>query len=164
MKTQHLLVCLGLLVAGCARQTAGEARPALAPAAPTAEAYVFDFYENLGDHPLDRALAACLDGDPGTAGVTRCYDEFLVRYEDQLERNYERTLQLLGPVAGKRLENSQALWRRHLEAEYELIEAQYEGLVGSQYRQLMALERLIPVRHRSLALHLYAQALAADRE
>jgi hypothetical protein len=51
-----------------------------------------------------------------------------------------------------------------MELEFELIEAQYEGLEGTQYQQLMAVERLILVRNRCLALQMYAQALAADRE
>lgn len=73
--TPHLLPGLVLLFAGCASQTTVQSRAALASASPPAQAYIYDFYETLGDHPVDQALKACVDGDPGTYGVTRCYDE-----------------------------------------------------------------------------------------
>jgi len=160
---QILLLCLVLLFAGCVHRTAVHAQPTRS-GAPAGDSYTYSFYETLSDYPLDQTLKACIDSDPGTSGVTRCYDKLLEQYEGQLNRNYERTLKLLDPAAREQLESSQALWHRHMKLEFELIEAQYEDLEGTQYQQLMAIERLILVRNRCLALHMYAQALAADRE
>lgn len=151
-----------LLLTGCTSRSAAQSQP-LQPEKSAADAFTFNAYAELGDYPLDQALKACLDADPGTSGITRCYNEFLKQYEAQLNRNYNRVEALLGPASAQ-LQASQALWEKHYTAELALIEAQYKGLTGTQYAQLMAIERLLPVRARCLQLHLYAQALSADRE
>jgi uncharacterized protein YecT (DUF1311 family) len=154
------LVLAALLFAGCSTHSIAQSPPG----ASTADTYVLSPLVALGDYPLDRDLQACIEADPGTSGVTRCYSEHLKSYEAQLNRNYQRARALLGPGSSSRLQSSQSAWEIHMEKEFKLIEAQYQGMEGTQYQQLIAIEKLALVRARCLQLHMYAQALAADRE
>jgi uncharacterized protein YecT (DUF1311 family) len=151
-----------LFLLGCGPTKSVQAQP-VTDAAST-DAYQVDVQALLGDYVIDRDLQTCITANPGTSGVTACYNEYLKRYEGQLNRTYERAAALLGPKAAAKLKASQDLWQAHMQAELDLIEAQYQGLEGTQYTQIMALERLLLVRARCLQLQVYAQTLAADRE
>jgi uncharacterized protein YecT (DUF1311 family) len=162
MRQLYPFFFLAILFIGCSQPKLVQAQP-VTDAAST-DAYQVDVQALLGDYVIDRDLQACMTANPGTSGVTDCYNEFLKRYEGQLNRTYERAAALLGPKAAAKLKASQNLWQAHLAAELDLIEAQYQGLEGTQYTQIMALERLLLVRARCLQLQVYAQTLAADRE
>lgn len=159
---RHLtaFVLAALLFASCGTRGIAQSPPA----ASAADTYVLSPLVALGDYPLDRNLQACCEADPGTSGITRCYSEHLKSYEAQLNRNYQRAISLLSPGGASKLQSSQAAWETHMEKEFKLLEAQYQGLEGTQYQQLIAIEKLALVRARCLQLHTYAQALAADRE
>jgi uncharacterized protein YecT (DUF1311 family) len=163
MRQLYPFLLFAFLFAGCSQPKLVQAQPVTDDITAT-DAYQVDIQTLLGGYAIDKDLQACMTRDPGTSGVTACYNEYLKRYEAQLNRTCARTTALLGPKAAAQLKTSQDLWQAHMEAELNLIEAQYKGMEGTQYTQIMALERLLLVRARCLQLQVYAQTLAADRD
>jgi uncharacterized protein YecT (DUF1311 family) len=114
-------------------------------------------------NPIDKALEACIDKDPSTAGMTRCIDTAYEAWDKELNRNYATLMGRLKPAGKQSLKNAQVEWLRFRDAEFKLIDDIYSTLQGTMYIPMRVSERVEIVKKRALALASYSD-LAEEAE
>lgn len=128
------------------------------------EEFIFSLWDELGDHPLDKSLRSCVDGNAGDLGTRNCLKESLTSWKEEVAKwaNAIGTQLLRGPAA-EAFKDSQTAWDTYKEKEFKFIEMKYEGMSGTMYQKRMSLEKVTLVRHRGLELYGYQQALNVER-
>jgi uncharacterized protein YecT (DUF1311 family) len=104
-------------------------------------------------HPIDRQLAACVERDYSTAGMTNCAYEAQEAWDQELNTRYAQLLASLPAAEADALRAAQRQWLAFRDAEYDLIDAVFGQLEGTMW---------IPVRvsHRSSLTEKRARDLA----
>ncbi len=126
--------------------------------------FVYNLWNELGDHPLDKDLRACVDGNPGDMGIRNCLRDALSAWNDEVAKwSDEIGNQLLRGESAESFKASQTAWETFKESEFLFIEKKYEGMNGTMFLKRMKMEKVIVVRHRGLQLYNYQQALNVDR-
>lgn len=116
------------------------------------------------EHPLDTAFERCQQEDQSTAGVVQCSEEFLNKWDQELNRAYKELMRLLPKEGQSALRASQRAWIPWRDSEHELVGAYYETLSeksggGTMWSVAHAVSTLEPTRGRALELIAYADEL-----
>ncbi|MDD2759926.1 MAG: DUF1311 domain-containing protein [Methylomonas sp.] len=74
-------------------------------------------------HQLDLDYEACMTPTPDYAGMMACVETYSQKWEDELNRVYEKFRQRLDDKTRPTLENAQNAWLAHRKAEVELYPA-----------------------------------------
>lgn len=131
---------------------------------PIEEEFIYSFWDELGDHPLDKKLKACVDENAGDMGTRNCLKQSLASWNEEVAKWSDaiRNQLLRGPAADA-FGQSQDQWNAYKDLEFKFIEQKYEGLSGTMYQKRIKLEKVSLVRHRGLELYAYQQALNVER-
>lgn len=105
------------------------------------------------EHPLDKALSACIEADPSTLGMHACNDRFRQKWDAELNRYYA----LLGGDKNTELRRAQVAWIAFRDAEFKRIEAHYRLIYersggGTMWGLLANASKTELVRQRALEL------------
>ena len=109
------------------------------------------------DEFLDRCLAQPNHGS--TAGQIECINRARQGWDGEMNHDYRRLADHLGPKARVSLRNAQRRWLQYRDADQPLIDSVYRLTRGTMFAPLHAYSRLRLVRERSLILKSYFTAL-----
>lgn len=113
-------------------------------------------------HQIDENLKQCLAKKENmtTAGMVACTNVAIQEWDKELNISYKALMDKLDAKAKEKLKNSQRAWIKYRDLEYENIESIYEGLDGSMYIQMQAMDKLKIIKARVLELNSYLSTLS----
>lgn len=114
-------------------------------------------------HPIDSEEALCMEGDNTTASIVQCSNEAERKWDKELNRIYKLLLQQLDAKGQGSLQNSQAQWIQHRDAEFQAFRDIYGTLNGSMWQTVIASSRAELVKARVLALQNYLDVFEVNR-
>ena len=114
------------------------------------------------EHPIDRKLGACVDGNPSTAGAIECIGDAYAAWDRELNDAYKALMGRLAQPQQEAFRKSQRQWLAWRDAEFATIDAVYGGLEGTMFLPMRVDERMQIVRERALALRGYQSLLTMD--
>ena len=110
-------------------------------------------------HPIDKALDACIDKNGSTAGMVECTDKAYAAWDRELNKNYTQLMRQLTPAQKTVLKTAQLDWLKYRDSEFKAIDSIYDTLQGTMYIPMRIAERLEVVKRRALALAGYIDLL-----
>ena len=106
-------------------------------------------------HPIDKALEACIDKNGSTAGMVECTDKAYAAWDKELNKNYSELMRTLKPPQKEALRSSELEWIKYRDLEFKFIDSVYDALQGTMYIPMRIAARMEVVKHRALELHEY---------
>src|SRR5258706_1478780 len=113
------------------------------------------------DHPIDKALEACVEKDGSNAGIIECTGKAYQAWDKELNKNYGALMRKLKPAQKEALKSAQLEWIKHRDADFKLIDSIFDTLEGTMYISMRIESRTEPVKARALLLKSYLD-LAED--
>ncbi len=117
------------------------------------------FAQEPKEHPIDKALGACIDKDGSTAGMVQCIDIAYKNWDKELNRAYGELMKKLAPAARASLKESQLQWIKFRDLEFKFQDSVYSKLEGTMYIPMSADSRMQVVKSRALELRSYLELL-----
>ena len=103
-------------------------------------------------HPIDKALDACVDKNGSTAGMVECTDKAYAAWDKELNKNYGELMRKLKLQQKEALRLSQLDWIKHRDLEFKFIDSMFDTFQGTMYIPMRIGARLDIVKSRALAL------------
>ncbi len=105
-------------------------------------------------HPIDVTVDRLLEEDQSTHGQIRAFGKGCELWDQELNRAYAETMQLLGKTepARKALKEAQRAWLAFRDKEYAALAAIYETKDGTMYRPMQVADRMEIVKARAQQL------------
>lgn len=103
-------------------------------------------------HPIDKALEACIDKNGSTAGMVECTDKAYAAWDKELNRNYAELIRALKLKQKEALRLAQLEWIKYRDMEFKLIDSIYDTLEGTMYIPMRIDARLEVIKKRALEL------------
>ena len=119
------------------------------------------FAQEESQHPIDKALDACIEKDPSTAGTIQCTDKAYLAWDKELNKTYVALMRALRPAQKEVLKAAQLEWIKVRGADFKLIDSIYDTLQGTMYIPMRIDARMELVKKRALQLRGYLE-LTAD--
>src|SRR5881397_914981 len=91
------------------------------------------FAQEQIQHPIDKALEACIDKNGSTAGMVECTDKAYAAWDKELNKNYGDLMRKLATKQKEALRLSQLEWIKHRDLEFKFIDSIYDTLAGTMY-------------------------------
>jgi len=117
------------------------------------------YSQQTPQHPIDKALEACLDKDSTTAGMVDCIGKAYDKWDKELNRVYAELMKRLSPDARTKLKEAQVQWLKFRDAEFQMQGGIYSKLEGTMYIPMSADSRMQVVKNRALELKSYLDLL-----
>lgn len=106
-------------------------------------------------HPIDKALEACIDKNGSTAGMVECTDKAYAAWDKELNKNYGDLMRGLKPKQKEPLRLAQLEWIKYRDLEFKLIESIYDTVEGTMYIPMRIDARMEVIKKRALELKGY---------
>ena len=106
----------------------------------------------LERHPIDLALAACLEKNGTTTGMVDCYGEAEGRWDQELNRAYCTLLAPLDEQSKRKVQEAQRAWLSFRDGQLSAISAVYGAREGTVWRVVAARQSMEVVREQALRL------------
>lgn len=103
-------------------------------------------------HPIDKALEACIDKNGSTAGMVECTDKAYVAWDKELNKNYGELMRTLKPSQKEALRLAQLEWIKYRDLNFKLIDSLYDTMQGTMYIPMRIDSRMEVVKKRALEL------------
>ena len=103
-------------------------------------------------HPIDKALDACIDKNGSTAGMVECTDKAYAAWDKELNKNYGELMRALNPKQKEALRLAQLEWIKYRDLEFKSIDSIYETLQGTMYIPMRIDARMEVIKKRALEL------------
>src|SRR6266850_87316 len=103
-------------------------------------------------HPIDKALEACIDKNGSTAGMVECTDKAYAAWDKELNKNYGELLRALKPNQKEPLRLAQLEWIKYRDLDFKLIDSIYDTMEGMMYMPMRIDTRMEVVKKRALEL------------
>ena len=103
-------------------------------------------------HPIDKALDACIDKNGSTAGMVECTDKAYAAWDKELNRNYGELMRALNPKQKEALRLAQLEWIKQRDLEFKFIDSMFDTFQGTMYIPMRIGARLDIIKQRALAL------------
>jgi uncharacterized protein YecT (DUF1311 family) len=103
-------------------------------------------------HPIDKALDACIDQNGSTAGMVECTDKAYAAWDKELNRNYGELMRTVTAKQKEALRLSQLEWIKHRDLEFKFIDSMFDTFQGTMYIPMRVGARLDIIKQRALAL------------
>ena len=103
-------------------------------------------------HPIDKALDACIDQNGSTAGMVECTDKAYAAWDKELNKNYGELMRTIKPKQKEALRLSQLEWIKHRDLEFRFIDSIFDTFQGTMYIPMRVGARLEVIKQRALAL------------
>jgi len=106
-------------------------------------------------HPIDKALEACIDKNGSTAGMVECTDKAYAAWDKELNKNYGELMRTLKPSQKETLRLAQLEWVKFRDLDFKLIDSVYDTMQGTMYIPMRVDARMEVVKERALELKGY---------
>lgn len=106
-------------------------------------------------HPIDKALEACIDKNGSTAGMVECTDKAYAAWDKELNKNYGELMRTLKPTQREALRSAQFEWIKYRDLDFKLIDSVYDTMQGTMYIPMRVDARMEVVKKRALELKGY---------
>lgn len=103
-------------------------------------------------HPIDKALDACIDTNGSTAGMVECTDKAYAAWDKELNKNYGELMRALNPKQKEALRLAQLEWIKYRDLEFKSIDSVYDTLEGTMYIPMRISAHLEVIKKRALEL------------
>ncbi len=110
-------------------------------------------------HPIDKALDACIDKNGSTAGMVECTDKAYAAWDKELNRNYGELMRALNPRQKEALKLAQLEWIKYRDLEFKSIDSIYDTLQGTMYIPMRISAHLEVIKKRALELSNYLELI-----
>ena len=108
--------------------------------------------QEQAQHPIDKALEACIDKNGSTAGMVQCTDKAYAAWDKELNQNYGELMRTLKPSQKEALRLAQLEWIKYRDLDFKLIDALYDTMQGTMYIPMRIDARMEVVKKRALEL------------
>lgn len=115
------------------------------------------FAQEESQHPIDKALDACIEKNGSTAGMVECTDKAYLAWDKELNKNYGALMRALKPAQKEVLKAAQLEWIKGRDADFKLIDSIYDTLQGTMYIPMRIDARMELVKKRTLQLKGYLE-------
>ena len=103
-------------------------------------------------HPIDKALEACIDKNGSTAGMVQCTDKAYAAWDKELNKNYGELMRTRKPAQKEALRLAQLEWIKYRDLDFKLIDSLYDTMQGTMYIPMRIDARMEVVKKRALEL------------
>ena len=103
-------------------------------------------------HPIDKALEACIDKNGSTAGMVECTDKAYAAWDKELNKNYGELMRALKPAQKEALRLTQLEWIKYRDVNFKFIDSVYDTMDGTMYIPMRIDSRMEVVKKRALEL------------
>jgi len=103
-------------------------------------------------HPIDKALDACIDKNGSTAGMVECTDKAYAAWDKELNKNYGELMRALKPKQKEALRLAQLEWIKYRDLEFKSIDSIYDTMEGTMYIPMRISAHLEVIKKRTLEL------------
>jgi len=103
-------------------------------------------------HPIDKALDACIDKNGSTAGMVECTDKAYAAWDKELNKNYGELMRALNSKQKEALRLSQLEWIRHRDLEFKFLDSMFDTFQGTMYIPMRIGARLDVIKQRAVEL------------
>ena len=103
-------------------------------------------------HPIDKALEACIDKNGSTAGMVQCTDKAYAAWDKELNKNYGELMRSLKPPQKEALRLGQLEWIKYRDLDFKLIDSLYDTMQGTMYIPMRIDARMEVIKKRALEL------------
>ena len=103
-------------------------------------------------HPIDKALDACIDKNGSTAGMVECTDKAYAAWDKELNKNYGELMRTLNPKQKEALRLAQMEWIKYRDLEFKSIDSVYDTMDGTMYIPMRIGAHLEVIKKRALEL------------
>jgi uncharacterized protein YecT (DUF1311 family) len=110
-------------------------------------------------HPIDKALEACIDKNGSTAGMVECTDKAYAAWDKELNKNYGELMRALKPSQKEALKLAQLEWIKYRDLDFKLIDSLYDTMQGTMYIPMRIDARMEVVKKRALELKGYLELI-----
>ena len=114
--------------------------------------------------PIDKFYNECIDRNGSTAGMSDCTRQAARMWDAEMNKAYNKLLNLLGPTKSQALRESQRAWIMFRDQEFRAIDDIYSLLQGTMYVPAQEYSRLRLVKERTLLLRHYVSLIAESRD
>jgi len=104
------------------------------------------------DHPIDKALEACIEKDGSNAGIIDCTGKAYQAWDKELNKNYGALMRKLKPAQKEALKAAQLGWIKQRDADFKLIDSIFDTLEGTMYISMRIESKTELVKERALQL------------
>ena len=103
-------------------------------------------------HPIDKALDACIDQNGSTAGMVECMDKAYAAWDKELNKNYGELMRTLNAKQKEALRLSQLEWIKHRDLEFKFLDSMFDTFQGTMYIPMRVGARMDIIKHRAVEL------------
>jgi uncharacterized protein YecT (DUF1311 family) len=103
-------------------------------------------------HPIDKALDACIDQNGSTAGMVECTDKAYAAWDKELNKNYVELMRTLNAKQKEALRLSQLEWIKHRDLEFKFLDSMFDTFQGTMYIPMRVGARMDIIKHRAVEL------------
>jgi uncharacterized protein YecT (DUF1311 family) len=123
------------------------------------------FGQTDNKHNIDIELQNCLDSSENytTKGMTDCVIQATVKWDKELNKNYQKLLTLLTAEQKEKLRIAQRQWVAYRDKEIELSNQIYSDMEGTMWIPISAETKLELTKQRTLVLEGYIANLTIDK-
>lgn len=120
--------------------------------------------QEQNQHPIDRALEACIDKNPSTAGMVECTDKAYAAWDKELNKNYVELMRALKPKQKEALRLAELEWIKYRDLDFKLIDGIYDTMQGTMYIPMRIDARMEVIKKRALQLKGYLELIQEGGE
>jgi uncharacterized protein YecT (DUF1311 family) len=103
-------------------------------------------------HPIDKALDACIEKNGSTAGMVECTDQAYAAWDTELNKIYGQLMRTLSAKQKEALKLSELEWIKYRDLEFKFIDSIYDTMQGTMYIPMRVATRLEVIKKRALEL------------
>jgi len=103
-------------------------------------------------HPIDKALDACIEKNGSTAGMVECTDKAYAAWDKELNKNYVELMRALNPKQKEALRLAQMEWIKYRDLEFKSLDSVYDTMDGTMYIPMRIAAHLEVIKKRALEL------------
>jgi uncharacterized protein YecT (DUF1311 family) len=103
-------------------------------------------------HPIDKALDACIEKNGSTAGMVQCTDKAYAAWDKELNKNYVELMRALKPSQKEALRLAQLEWIKYRDLDFKFIDSVYDTMQGTMYIPMRIDARMEVIKKRALEL------------
>jgi uncharacterized protein YecT (DUF1311 family) len=103
-------------------------------------------------HPIDKALEACINKNGSTAGMVECTDKAYAAWDKELNKNYTELMRTLKPTQKEALKSAELEWIKYRDLDFKLIDSLYDTMQGTMYIPMRIDAHMEVIKKRALEL------------
>src|ERR1700694_5591611 len=112
----------------------------------------FSAAQEQTQHPINKALEACIDKNGSTAGMVECTDKAYAAWDKELNKNYGALMRTLKPTQKEALRLAEFEWIKYRDLDFKLIDSIYDTMQGTMYIPMRIDARMEVIKKRALEL------------